>query len=295
MAVLKRRQGVRNRRETDGIVKSFKAVKTVQEALEIVCELYVTENYRDRTINDYRKYWAEFMEVAGIMPSDNVTDITEDHLRSYITTMLNIRDLSPVTINIRLGGIKSILSRMTKRGLLNENPAKRVTKLRVDEKTIKMLRDSQVRRFFKMIDKDTFPGFRDYVAFLIALKCGLRSNELEGLKPEAPERENEYVISQSKLKFLQNTYAAFKSAVNTFVSDRRLTNKLYGIYLAHTLYLKGVYAADILQGIGLEAVRQTFIATKRKPICNLAGYYNGVLDRMLDRLLSDRFDDLVVT
>ncbi|MES1026867.1 helix-turn-helix domain-containing protein [Bacillus velezensis] len=111
-------------------------------------------------------------------------------------------------------------------------------------------------------------------------------------KPEAPKRENEAVISQSKLKFLQNTYAAFKSAVNTFVSDRKLTSKLYGIYLAHTSYLKGVYAADILQGIGLEAVRQTFIATKRKTIRNLAGYYNGVLDRMLDRLFAARFNSL---
>ncbi|MGO0712607.1 helix-turn-helix domain-containing protein [Bacillus subtilis] len=110
-------------------------------------------------------------------------------------------------------------------------------------------------------------------------------------KPEAPKRENEAVISQSKLKFLQNTYAAFKSAVNTFVSDRKLTNKLYGIYLAHTSYLKGVYAADTLQEIGLEAVRQTFIATKRKAIRNLAGYYNGVLNRMLDRLYAMRFDE----
>lgn len=79
MAVLKRRQGVRDRRETDGIVKSFKATKSVHEALGIVCELFETENYRDRTINDYRKYWAEFMEVAGIQPTDNVTNITEDH------------------------------------------------------------------------------------------------------------------------------------------------------------------------------------------------------------------------
>ncbi|MEK4545612.1 helix-turn-helix domain-containing protein [Bacillus sp. FSL L8-0173] len=111
-------------------------------------------------------------------------------------------------------------------------------------------------------------------------------------KPEAPKRKAEAVISQSKLKFLQNTYAAFKSAVNTFVSDRKLTSKLYGIYLAHTSYLKGVYAADILQGIGLEAVRQTFIANKRKTIRNLAGYYNGVLDRMLDRLFAARFNSL---
>ena len=89
MAVLKRRQGVRNRRETDGIMKSFKAVKTVHEALEIVCELYVTENYRDRTINDYRKYWAEFTEAVGIMPSDNVTDITEDQYHSVLTVLVD--------------------------------------------------------------------------------------------------------------------------------------------------------------------------------------------------------------
>ncbi|MEC0319884.1 helix-turn-helix domain-containing protein [Bacillus subtilis] len=111
-------------------------------------------------------------------------------------------------------------------------------------------------------------------------------------KAETPKWKDEAVISQSKLKLLRNTYAAFKSAVNTFVSDRKLTSKLYGIYLAHTSYLKGVYAAGTLQEIGLEAVRQTFIATKRKAIRNLAGYYNGVLDRMLDRLFDARFDDL---
>lgn len=113
-------------------------------------------------------------------------------------------------------------------------------------------------------------------------------------KAEASKRKDEAVISQSKLKFLQNTYAAFKSAVNTFVSDRKLTNKLYGIYLAHTSYLKGVYAAGTLQEIGLEAVRQTFIATKRKAIRNLAGYYNGVLDRMLDGLYEERFDQITI-
>ncbi|MDI6565579.1 helix-turn-helix domain-containing protein [Bacillus mojavensis] len=111
-------------------------------------------------------------------------------------------------------------------------------------------------------------------------------------KAEVPKRKDEAVISQSENKLLHNTYSAFKSAVNTFVSDRKLTNKLYGIYLAHTSYLKGVYAAESLQEIGLEAVRQTFITTKRKAIRNLAGYYNGVLDRMLDRLYAARFDSL---
>ncbi|MEC0721780.1 tyrosine-type recombinase/integrase [Bacillus haynesii] len=190
MAVLKRRKGVRNRRETDGIVKSFRSTKTVHEALGIAYSLYETENYRERTINDYRNYFAEFMEMTGIMPTDSITDVTEDHLRSYISTMLKKRNLSPVTVNIRLGGIKSIFSRLTERGLINESPAQRVTKLRVDETSVKMLTDSQVRRFFKMIDKTTFSGFRDFVAFLLSLKCGLRSNELEGLEPEDLDFDN---------------------------------------------------------------------------------------------------------
>ncbi|WP_394812043.1 hypothetical protein [Bacillus licheniformis] len=66
----------------------------------------------------------------------------------------------------------------------------------------------------------------------------------------------------------------------------------YGIYLAHTSFLKGVYDSETLEEIGLYAVRQTFIGTKRKHIRNLAGYYNGVLDRMLDRLYETRFDSL---
>ncbi|KAA6450523.1 helix-turn-helix domain-containing protein [Bacillus swezeyi] len=108
----------------------------------------------------------------------------------------------------------------------------------------------------------------------------------------APKSKGEAVIPKSISKLLRNTYSTFKSAVESFVSDRKLTNRLYGIYLAHTSFLKGAYDSETLEEIGREAVRQTFIATKRKPIRNLAGYYNGVLDRLLDRLYETRFDEL---
>ncbi|WP_017475017.1 helix-turn-helix domain-containing protein [Bacillus licheniformis] len=110
--------------------------------------------------------------------------------------------------------------------------------------------------------------------------------------PEESKSTSETVISKSVNKLLRNTYSAFKAAVESFVSDRKLTNRLYGIYLAHTSFLKGAYDSDTLEEIGLHAVRQTFIATKRKHIRNLAGYYNGVLDQLLDRLYETRFDEL---
>ncbi|MFT0801192.1 helix-turn-helix domain-containing protein [Bacillus swezeyi] len=108
----------------------------------------------------------------------------------------------------------------------------------------------------------------------------------------APKSASETVISKSVNKLLRNTYSAFKATIESFVSDRKLTNRLYGIYLTHTSFLKGVYDSGTLEEIGREAIRQTFIATKRKYIRNLAGYYNGVLDRMLDRLYETRFESL---
>lgn len=87
-----------------------------------------------------------------------------------------------------------------------------------------------------------------------------------------------------KPRRLQSPYARFKSMVNSFVADRKLTNRLYGIYLAHTSYLRAAFDPADLLNAGLQAIMATFRATKRKRIRNIAGYYNGTLDRMLDRL-----------
>ncbi|MED1437358.1 phage integrase N-terminal SAM-like domain-containing protein [Aeribacillus composti] len=74
-----------------------------------------TEGYRKRTINDYRNYWSEFIETIGVRETDNINDITVDHF----DTLLNVRKLSPVTINIRLGGVKSIFSKLAAKNVFH--------------------------------------------------------------------------------------------------------------------------------------------------------------------------------
>ncbi|MDK7669538.1 helix-turn-helix domain-containing protein [Cytobacillus oceanisediminis] len=83
---------------------------------------------------------------------------------------------------------------------------------------------------------------------------------------------------------INNTYQAFKNTVGYFVNDQKLTNKLYGIYLAQISYIRHCYESSELIDCGIEALITAFQATKRKPIRNMAGYYHGVLDRVLDRL-----------
>lgn len=86
---------------------------------------------------------------------------------------------------------------------------------------------------------------------------------------------------------INNTYQTFKNTVGYFVNDRKLTNKLYGIYLAQISYIRNCYETSELLDCGIEAIITAFLATKRKSIRNMAGYYNGVLDRTLDRLYAE--------
>lgn len=89
----------------------------------------------------------------------------------------------------------------------------------------------------------------------------------------------------------QSPYNRFKSFVENFVDDRKLTNRLYGIYLAQTAPLKQAFNAAELLETALEALKTAFMTTKRKRIRNIAGYFNGTLDRMLDKLYFEEMAD----
>lgn len=113
-----------------------------------------------------------------------------------------------------------------------------------------------------------------------------REDAEEPIVPSAQPSEikSEPYSSLKQNTVINNTYQAFKNTVGQFVDDRKLTNKLYGIYLAQTSYIRNCYEPTELQDCGIEALIRAFLATKRKPIRNMAGYYHGVLDRVLDRL-----------
>jgi hypothetical protein len=96
--------------------------------------------------------------------------------------------------------------------------------------------------------------------------------------------ENDTPISSSSLsenRYIHNTSTSAYVRFKQLISNRKLRNRIYGIWLAHTSYLKGAYDPAVLLNVGITAAMTAFKATN---VRNLAGYYNGVLDRMLDRL-----------
>ncbi|MFC0274635.1 tyrosine-type recombinase/integrase [Metabacillus herbersteinensis] len=164
---------------------------TVNEALEIVMRIYESEGYRSRTINDYRKFWAEFISIVN---KQLITDVYHDDLHTYIHHLLHPRKRSPVTVNIRLSAIRAIFNRLHKEEIISISPVERIRKLKTDEQRIFTLTDHQIKRLFSVIDKDSFAGYRDYCALLTALKCGLRSNELHSLEIKDLDLDNSVIL-----------------------------------------------------------------------------------------------------
>ena len=111
---------------------------------------------------------------------------------------------------------------------------------------------------------------------------------------EMSDQKNNISLKQDPL--LHNTYqpaapVSFYRRFKEFVSmtigeDQPLVSRLYGVYKAHTTVLTkyGAYEQETVEHVGYKALRASVMAMKSKRINNLPGFYNGVLDRMLDRM-----------
>lgn len=90
-------------------------------------------------------------------------------------------------------------------------------------------------------------------------------------------------------------YGQFRELIASTMGaiDKRLIYKLYGVFKGQStpLLRLNAYDKDTVESIGLQALRTAIMATKTKKIRNLAGYYNGVLDRLYDRLYFAGLDE----
>jgi integrase/recombinase XerD len=212
MPVKKRAVVKRRNIEADRLFQADKL--TVEQALTRVLNMYSAEGYRDRTIRDYEKHWREFFRIK---PAEFIGDVTADDFRAYINVLLRKRGLSPSTVNIRMNALRSMFNRLHADGLIgDENPVATIRKLKVDEDTLHALTDDQVRRLFAQVDTGTFAGYRDYVAMLTMLKCGLRINEIDALEiSDVDFDEGVIMLPGAKSKNRKNRLVPLNTKVRT--------------------------------------------------------------------------------
>lgn len=196
----KRVRPVVKRRELDIEITrdgQAKARLKLSEALDKVINSMVAEGFRERTVRDYRRVWTWFFDCLNGELGENirfVDQVTAEHFREYMAYCLTEEGHSPVTVNIRLRALKSMFNRMEREGIITDNPVKKVRRVKQDEKPIVAMTEEQFKRLIAQIDKDTFAGFRDYVAILTMYDTGMRINEINALEPTDIDFENSVIM-----------------------------------------------------------------------------------------------------
>ncbi|WP_144461152.1 helix-turn-helix domain-containing protein [Siminovitchia fortis] len=121
---------------------------------------------------------------------------------------------------------------------------------------------------------------------------------------EPSENENEPITYLKLNNNLTDTYSdepkpfyvRFKAFISQTIGEgnQRLISRLYGVYKAHSTPLLRGNAFDKVdvEQVGYSALHVAVMASKTKNIRNLPGYFNGVLDRMLDKLYFEEMDEL---
>ncbi|OXS80150.1 hypothetical protein [Domibacillus enclensis] len=121
----------------------------------------------------------------------------------------------------------------------------------------------------------------------MAINQGLDENGFDiPFKASKPSKTNNQLNNTYHTESL-NFYGQFKNFLHSTIGDnQKLISKLYGVYLGQTrlLFKHEVFDKQTLENVGYDALKTAVMATKSRKIKNLAGFFNGVLDRKLTRL-----------
>ncbi len=105
-----------------------------------------------------------------------LSQITPQHVQSFLARCLKEKGLSPKTTNTLLLLLKLMLKHAKRWGYLRENPAENISPVRVEPKEMDFLRPDEIHLLLKHSDEP----FR--TLFLTAVLTGMRRGELLGLQ-----------------------------------------------------------------------------------------------------------------
>lgn len=137
--------------------------------------------------NSRRAYRADFADLARYLhpdqaePSlttDDIQALTYETLSTYRDYLRRDRSLATGTVNRRMSAIRKLLQAAVDRGLRRDNPAKTVRSYKSSYKETPALTEDEARRLLAQPDRSTLLGLRDYALLQVAVRLGLRREEI---------------------------------------------------------------------------------------------------------------------
>ncbi|WP_194830664.1 helix-turn-helix domain-containing protein [Laceyella tengchongensis] len=112
----------------------------------------------------------------------------------------------------------------------------------------------------------------------------------EAAEPEPETEISKSIVKKAFNKRIASVYENFRHVVYSYIPEKQLLYRLYGVYLYQTRYLKA-YSEQELLDAAIYALRTTFNRMRKTKLHNPVGYFNGVLSKTLDRLLEATLRD----
>jgi integrase/recombinase XerD len=138
----------------------------------------------EETVAWYDRRLKGFANHVGIK---NPLDIDSDTIRKFILDKQG--EVSTDTLNGYLRVLRAFFNYQVREGELSASPMGGVSLVKGKKVVIAAFSQEQLQRLFRMPDKSTFKGYRDYLMMLVLLDTGLRVSELIRLKVSDVDKE----------------------------------------------------------------------------------------------------------
>lgn len=164
---------------------AFNGKVTVKEWCEQYIETYCADN-RSKTVSTYKETAKRIGEYIGDVP---MAKLTPAIVQNVFNGML--KTLSPVTVNKHRTAFKTFCKHAEINHIIKENPVAKTKRPKMDKiKQIKAMTEEQAQAVLIAANEQST---RDYVAVMLALKCGMRSGEVWGLRWQDVDFDGLYI------------------------------------------------------------------------------------------------------
>lgn len=166
---------------------------TMEQAIDLVISGKSAEGLRERTLKDYRKDWRYFVNwLEKNYEIETVDELSPQIFRDYINYLKYdapkyeghkfIKNdqgigLSDTTINIRLRVYRAMFNYLEREDLIEVSP----------------FTEEEMKEVLRKPNQRDYVGFRDYVAMILLLDCGIRANELLSLRTEDIDFQTRFI------------------------------------------------------------------------------------------------------
>lgn len=208
------------------------------------------KNYSSHTEISYFNDLTQFEEfITAECGEIDIKEIDSDIVRIWISKLME-QGIKARSVNRKLSAVRSFFRYLKKNGIVDQNPAERVSGPKAEKRLPSFVNDRELNRIIEdsLAYDDDFRGHRDRFLIELLYLTGMRRAEIIALKDSDIDFNNGTLRVTGKrnkqrlIPFSDNTKEKLKNYIET--RDRELTNKSPFLFVkedGNPLYPKLVY------------------------------------------------------